>query len=381
MQAATIDAKKIDNLKNITPVSKEWMTAKVSQVYFYPQTTITLNDKKANELNKDLKAKKVALRTLYDGKNIAFLLEWSDSTKSVQKQNRTTSYADGFAVEFVSGEINPFKLPYIGMGNEGRPVEIFLQKAYEKFYEPSGNGNIDLQVNRSNINAFNQKLAKFDRKVLNQAKSDYQKVFIGEGFGLMSEIKQESINIKAEMEYANGIWRATLVRSLKDSYTDLNVSSIAVAFAIWDGQKLQRDGIKLLSSWIAVDFDKKESDTLVKMLNSTTNGNIENGKILVEKNCAVCHRYEGYKNAPLFMAPDLTNIGGYSNAAYLSESVIDPSAVIVPGYNKNAHKNFSWYTVDDKGKKVSVMPAFSDLGNKEILDIVTFLQTLKSKAK
>ncbi len=381
LSASTIDAKKIESLSGVTPVSKEWMSAKVSQIYLYPQTTITLNDKKANELNKELKAKKVAVRALYDGTNIAFLLEWPDGTKSIQKKDKTASYADGFAVEFVSGEVDPLKLPYIGMGSEGRPVEIFLQKRVERFYEPNGNGDVASQVNRNNTNAFGEELVKFDQKVSSLGMSDYQKAYISEGFRSMSEIKKEDLDAKAQMEYANGTWKGTLIRSLKDPYSDLDASSVPVAFAIWDGERLQRDGVKLLSPWIAVNLGGGKDDILVKMLNAVAGGDIARGKELAEQNCASCHRYEGATNAPLFMAPDLTNIGGYSNAAYLTESIVDPSAVVVPGYNKNAHKNFDWYTLDEKGKRVSTMPSFAHLNNKEILDIVAFLQTLKAEVK
>ncbi len=342
-QSSVIVAKKTDSLKNITPVSKEWMTAKVTHVIFYPQTTVVSADKKANELNVGQKAKKVSIRTLYDDKQIAFLLEWSDNSKSVQKQNETDSYSDGFAVEFADPKIDPLKLPYIGMGSEGRQVEIFFQKAHKNSFE--------------------------------------SEVSISEGYATMLPIKEKKPFAQMKMEYTNGTWKATLIRPIKDLYTCLDTENIPVAFAIWDGEKLQRDGLKLLSSWVVVDIYGSKNTILSKVIDAKSSGDAAVGKTLVRQNCAVCHRYEDIADAPLYMAPDLSNIGGYATAAYLTESIVDPSAVIVAGYNKNAHKNLQWFTIDKNDTKISVMPSFSHLSNKEILDIVAFLQTLKAEVE
>ena len=81
------------------------------------------------------------------------------------------------------------------------------------------------------------------------------------------------------------------------------------------------------------------------------------------------------------MAPDLSNIGGQATAAYIKESILDPNAVVVPGYNRNAHPNFSWYTVDKNGHRTSTMPPFSFLDQKTIEDIVAYLQTQKAEVE
>lgn len=80
------------------------------------------------------------------------------------------------------------------------------------------------------------------------------------------------------------------------------------------------------------------------------------------------------------MAPSLVNVGGYSTAAYLRESILKPSAVVVPGYNRNAHKNTPWYTIE-KGKRVSTMTDYSFLDKATVEDIVAYLKTLKAEVE
>ncbi len=378
--ADTIVAKRVAaSLDNIKCTSSIWKKAKAAEVIVYPQTTILLNDKKANELNKNDKAKKIEVKALYNGKRVAFLIKWPDGTKSVQKGYKSTSYADGFAVQFTN-ITDASKLPYIGMGSKGREVVIHLQKAVEKFYEPNGNKDVSMQVNRDNTPYFGKDLKKFDKKVEKLANRDYERVFVSEGFRSMTEIKGEKIKAHASMKYKKGEWSGVLSRAMKDDYLNLKKPAIAVAFAVWDGDKLNRDGLKLLSSWQPVIFSKK-GEKFAKEVLQKVKGDVKNGEKLVKDNCSSCHRYGKEQSAMPYMAPNLSNIGGYSTAAYLRESILEPSAVVVPGYNRNAHKNFAWYNVDEKGNRVSTMPPFSHLDKKSQDDIIAFLQTLKAEVE
>lgn len=380
LTAATIEAKKSGDLSKITPVSKEWMAAKATEVVLYPQTTLKMNDKEANVLNKDNTAKKAMVRALYSGSDIAFLIEWPDGTKSIQEGYKSTSYADGFAVQF-AGKSEVGKLPYVGMGSSGRPAVIHLQKAVAKTYEPNGDGDVSMQVNRKQTNAFGDDLKAFDKKVEELANTDYQRVFVSEGFRSMTEIKGEDLKSTADMEYSGKTWKGSLVRPIKDEYIDASGDATAVVFAIWDGDKKNRDGLKLLSSWTGVSMGAKEDNALLASLNGDVKGDVAKGKELAEANCASCHRYTGAEMAPDYMAPNLSNIGGYSTTAYLIESIVEPSAVVVPGYNRNAHKNFEWYMADDKGNRTSTMPPFGHLEQKDLMDIVSFFKTMKAEVK
>ncbi len=362
--------------------SKAWKSAKGVDITVYPQTTIELNDKKANELGSKDGAKIINVAAMYDSNSIAFKIKWADGTENIQSGTRSDEYPDGFAVQMATNFSDPKKLPYIGMGSEGRPVLVHLQKAVKVHYEPNGGGNVELQVNMHQANAFDKNLTNFVKNVSEAGLYDYQKVFISEGFRGMTEIRGGGENTGMAMVYGKNGWTGMMTRSLKSEHADFAAAgTLPVAFALWDGEKLGRDGRKDISGWIAVKLEgKKGDDALAKELTAKPAGNIEAGKANVEAMCASCHTLDAQKVAPAYMAPNLSNIGGYSSAAYLAESIKDPSAVVVPGYNRNAHKNFEWYTVDAKGVRTSTMPPMMT-DDAMISDAVAYLMTLKSEVK
>lgn len=301
-------------------------------------------------------------------------MKWKDKTLSIQKGYHSDSFGDGFAVQFAKDFSNPEQLPYIGMGSSGREVVVHLQKAAPNTYEPNGHGDVSLQVNRKNTNHFHEELAKFDEDVKKAGVVDYERTFVSAGFRSMTEIKDNSVHSNMNMLYNinKGCWKGTLSRELQDEYLNLDAPAFPIAFAVWDGDKHNRDGLKLLSSWNSVQLDGKEGgEKLVSALNDEVEGDVKNGKAQFDMNCAACHTVP-------YMAPNLDNIGGYATTGYLKESITNPSAVVVPGYNRNAHKNTPWYNVVD-GKRVSTMPSFSWLDKKSLTDIVAYLKTLKAK--
>jgi complex iron-sulfur molybdoenzyme family reductase subunit gamma len=380
--AADINAVKIDtDLSRISYTSVLWEKAKFSDVVLYPQTTLKLNDKKANELNANNNAKKAQIAAIYNDSDIAFMIKWPDGTMNIQSGNKTNSYADGFAVQFASDFSDPQALPYIGMGSKDRQVVVHLQKAARGIYEPNGNGNVYYQINREQTALFDSELSSYEAKVAKIGSNDYERTFISEGFRSMTEIKDASNSSYARLGYKNSTWQGTLSRQLSDSYVNLNQGAFPVAFAVWDGEKLGRDGLKNLSSWISVKLEgQKGGDSLVAALSSSSEGNITMGRTsAVANGCTGCHQLEN-SDTPTYMGPALMNIGGYATEGYLRESLLNPSKVVVAGYNRNAHSNYAWYNIEE-GKRVSAMPEHSWLEPKVIDDIVAYLQSLKAEVK
>ncbi len=381
MAQDAIVAKKVGDVTKVTPTSKVWDSVQGTEVDLYPQTTLRFNDAKANAANKNAKAKAATAKAIYDGKNIAFLLIWPDGTRTVQSGYRSDSYGDGFAVQLPENYSDPKKLPYIGMGSEGRPVVIHLQKAVQPIYEPNGNGDVGMQQNKLSKPIFTKKeIETYHAAQRKLAVADYQRAFVSEGFRSMTEIKDGSEKFGADMKYDRKKWRGTVVRPLKDAYLNLDNGAFPVAFAVWDGAEMQRDGLKRLSQWVAVKLEgQKGGNALVDELTSAPKGDAANGKNLVMQNgCMGCHYIPGMSQ-PGYMAPGLANIGGYSTKAYLRESMVDPNAVVVPGFNRNAHPNTPWYNVVD-GKRVSTMPPYP-LDDKSLEDMVAYLKTLKAEVQ
>lgn len=376
LAADAITAVKVSDVSD----ASAWSKAKFSSVTLYPQAAVHMNDKKANAANEGDKAKKADVAALYDGKNIALMVKWADGSKSVQGSYSSDTYSDGFAVQFAGVTKGSQSLPYIGMGSNGRPVVVHLQKATSSVYEPNGNKDVSTQINRQQTGVFGQELKDYDAKVASLAKTDYERVFVAEGFRSLTEVKDGSAQSNASMVYANNGWTGTLVRPMKDDYVNFK-GTVPVAIAVWDGAKMGRNGLKNLSSWVAVNLEGQKPNTaIVAEATEESKGNAEKGKAAVDANgCAGCHQITA-NDAPSFMGPSLADVGGYSTVAYLRESILKPSAVVVPGYNRNAHSNTPWYTIE-KGKRVSAMTDFSFLDKKSVEDIIAYLKTLKAEVE
>lgn len=369
-----------DSLDTIKADSVIWSKAKFETVILYPQTAIEFNDKKANALVANSKGKKAQVAALHDGKNIAIMVKWADKTKDVEQCMSSDVYTDGFAVQFVGATKKAEPLPYIGMGSAGRPVVVHLQKATAKVYEPNGNKDVSTQINRQQTGVFGEELAAYDAKVASLAKTDYEKVFVAEGFRSTTEIKDNSVKSNGAMVHSPAGWSGTLSRPLKDEYVNLS-GTVPVAIAVWDGSSMGRNGLKNLSSWVAINLEGQKANTaMVAELSTDAKGDAAKGKEAAMTNgCTGCHQMS-VADAPSLLGPSLKNVGGYATAAYLRESILKPSAVVVPGYNRNAHANTPWYNIE-KGKRVSTMTDFSFLDKATVDDIVAYLKTLKAEVE
>jgi complex iron-sulfur molybdoenzyme family reductase subunit gamma len=384
--SSTITAVKVDaNLDKVNYKSAVWNSAKMTTVTLYPQTTIKFNDKRANELNAaDRKAMQAQVGAIYNGSKIAFIVKWADGTKNVTYGTTTDTYSDGFAVQFASDYSNPKELPYIGMGSDGRPVVIHLQKEAIGVFEPNGNGDVAHQINPNQTDLFGKELAAYNKKVKSLASNDYERSFVAEGFRSTTEIKDGSNASFARLGYEGKGWSGTLSRPMKDDYVNLNAATIPVAFAVWDGAEMGRNGLKYLTGWTAVKLEgKKGGEALVAALTETPKGDVAKGAEAAGMYCTACHQLTA-ADAENLMGPSLTNVGGYASTDYLRESIVSPSAVIVPGYNRNAHTNTPWYNIED-GKRVSAMQYSSaeslGLDAETVENIVAYLKTLKAEVK
>lgn len=358
-----------------------WKDAEFATVKIYPQTAVFMNDEQANELNAKDVAKSVKVGVLYNDKQVAFKMVWDDATKSVQKLDSTDSFGDGFALQLPTDIKSADSLPYIGMGDENHHVLVYLNKAIEAMGAPDANGNIELTLPPKSVNLYEGELKSFEAKKKEALSSVYSKAFIAKGFGSTTEIKDKNYNYATDMSYEGGKWSGVVVRDIKDVYSDMSSKGAYVAaFAAWDGEKQNRDGVKLLSSWQVVKFVDKGDKLGLANINKPVSGDAAKGQEVAMQQCASCHRFQGAEAAPKFMAPGLYNIGGYATTEYIEESIVKPNAVVVPGYNANAHSAFAW-SMEQDGKLISTMPAFDWLDKDSLTNLVAYLKTLKQEDK
>ena len=361
-----INAMKVPgNISKIGPLSKAWLSSEYTDVILYPHTII----KKTNISGEDIKAKKVRIKALYDGKNISLLLEWKDDTKNIQEGCCSKKHADGFALQFPVVYSDITKLPYINMGSQDRAVIVHLKKATEQ------NRDVYFQ-------SLQEYFDTYHKPIQDQSKTDYGRIFIAQGYRFVNEIKDNNTSGMMDMIYKNGTWKATLSRPLMAEYLDLENGAFPVSIVIWDGNLSNPERMEHISSWIGVKlFGKSGGNELLDTLKSQAKGDFDNGKKLAMENCVACHNFAESVIAPADMAPNLSNIGGYSTAQYIMESIIDPSVVITPGYDPNIKSDFPWYNLDEAGNYLSTMPSYDWMDDKSIEDLVAYLKTLKAEVE
>ncbi len=353
------------NVSKIGPLSKAWLSAEYTEVILYPHTFIKKIG--SNENDKNVKAKKVLVKALYDGENLSLLIEWEDNTINVQEDCCFQTHPDGFALQFPVVYNDVEKLPYINMGNRDRAVIVHLREAKEQ----------KKALSFLSLQEYFETYQKLDKGSL---KSDYGRVFISNGYRLVNEIKDDNAPIMMDMIYKDGRWKATLSRALKTEYLDLTNGTFPVSIVIWDGNMSNVERVEYISSWIGVKlFGINGGDELQENLKSQGEGDIDNGKRLAMENCVACHRFADANMAPENMAPNLSNVGGYSTAQYIKESIVDPNAIITPGYNPSKQSNFPWYNIDEAGNHISTMPSYDWMDEKSIEDLVTYFKTLKAE--
>jgi len=380
LSGSEIVAQKVQtDLSNLKANADVWNKVEFTTVKIYPQTAVSMNDGDANELNAKDVAKSVKVGAIYNGKQVAFKMVWDDATKSVQKLNSTDSFGDGFALQLPTDIKSADSLPYIGMGDENHQVLVYLNKAIEALGAPDT--NTELTLPGKSLNLYGKELEEFKKQEQATMKTTYSKAFIAKGFGSTTEIKDKGYSYATDMSYEGGKWSGVVVRDIKDVYSDIGSKGAYVAaFAAWDGEKQNRDGVKLLSSWQVVKFADKNGKLDLSNINKPVNGDATKGQEVAMQQCASCHRFQGAETAPKFMAPGLYNIGGYATTEYIEESIVKPNAVVVPGYNANAHSAFAW-SMEQDGKLISTMPAFDWLDKDTLTNLVAYLKTLKQEDK
>jgi len=361
--------KVLGDVHKIGPKSRAWISSDYQDIILYPHATTQEGETHINSIDANITTKKIKVKALYDGTNIVFLLVWEDATKNIEHNCCSENKADGFSLQFPVEYSDITKLPYIRMGNQGRSVVSYMKKAKETISQE------DIEVSFANLQEYYD---TFTAPLQAQKNRDNGQVFMMAGFDFIKKL-DESVVFSA-MDYKKGIWKSSLSMPLQTKYLDLKNGAFPMSFVVWDGNS--SNGVEYISSWVGVKlFGQRDGDELINALNAQPNGNIEKGKQLVIENCAGCHNFGNTLMAPQNVAPNLSNVGGYSTLDYLKESVTNPSAVLVTNYHSNVQSNFPWYEQNEDGNISSTMPSYDWMDETSINDIVSFLHSLKLQNK
>ncbi len=184
-----------------------------------------------------------------------------------------------------------------------------------------------------------------------------------------------------------------------------------------EGAALQKDP-KVVELLVAYHAALDATDPLSAFRPSMEGGNVENGREIFVTHavgqCAKCHKIDGDGGVA---GPELTGIGDRHDAEYLLQSLVDPSAVVVPGYGLTMISMKSGETIggallrEDENEVVLKLPDPEDptqftekiiplekiasrqppvsamppvglaMTKAEVRDLVAFLSSLKEKKK
>ena len=190
--------------------------------------------------------KVISVRSVHNGTDISFLVEWQDATKN----ERLTPgvFRDGAALALPLGNAPAF----FCMGQLDHYVNIWHWKA-------DWQSDVDRRKARAKERGRKKRgIRKFE--VIPRRPSSVEDL-IGGGFSTLTS-KNRQGKVKGEAEWAKGFWRVVLKRPLTKAGDDTENEALlvpgrmqAVAFAVWNGENKERNGQKAVASWLQLLVD------------------------------------------------------------------------------------------------------------------------------
>ena len=191
-------------------------------------------------------AKAISVRSLHNGEEIAFLLEWRDVTRN----ERLTPgvFRDGVAVALPLGDAPAF----FCMGQLDHYVNIWHWKAdWQSDVDRRAARAKEKKRKRGGIRRF---------EVIPRRPSSVEDL-IGGGFSTLTSKRRQG-RIQGQAEWKQGYWRVVMKRPLTHDGDDQENEAIlvpgrmqAVAFAVWNGENMERNGQKAVASWLQLMMD------------------------------------------------------------------------------------------------------------------------------
>ena len=216
------------------------------------------------------------LELLHDGERIAFRLSWEDKSKN-EDQIGQRAFGDALAIQFTE-EANP---PFFGMGAKGEPINIWHWKAA---WETDLIEHRDVEHSFPNVlwdfypslmkppYGRQSSVAEFatrdhDPRFLtgwgsgnpmsNPSRTSSVEDVVAEGLGTLTSINAAAQTVVGKASWQGGVWTVVMLRDLVPTSDARSAGavkfspeqSLSVAFAVWDGERADRDGQKSVTIW------------------------------------------------------------------------------------------------------------------------------------
>jgi len=198
------------------PANPQWETGESSTFHLIPQII-------AKERHFTPTITDISVKALFNDKEVAFLLEWGDRTKSIPGDVKAQELAEGdlhpdaVAIQWPVAIPEGMEKPYFGHGDGGHPVNIW--------HWNSGTTTV----------------------------SEGIRLLDATGLGKATPRDGEA-QIKGKGVYKDGLWRVVMKRSLKNGGGEGDIQFeagkfIPMAFAAWDGSNGESGSKHVLTTW------------------------------------------------------------------------------------------------------------------------------------
>lgn len=187
-------------------------------------------------------ARALTVRSLHNGIDIAFLLEWQDNTKNDRLTPGT--FRDGVAIGLPLGDAPAF----FCMGQLDHYINIWHWKA-------DWQSDIDRRAAKTSEKA-RDGVRTFE--VIPRRVSSVEDL-IGGGFTTLTT-KEKQGRVQGKAAWKDGVWRVVMRRPLASEEQENEAKLIpgrvqTVSFAVWNGENKERNGQKAVAPWFQLSID------------------------------------------------------------------------------------------------------------------------------
>ncbi len=228
-------------------------------------------------------ANSIMVRSMYNNENIAFLLEWDDTTNE-----QSEVYSDAVALQFPAKIPDGAQKPYFAMGESGKSVVLWHWKAYDESLNAgknSGDGDSEtatdggsdveeVEGEDSSVEAEDLEGDAVEEETVEEDKplDDFSGfVTINEmnakGFRKLTVQPENSQDSKGKSNWSNGKWQVMITRPLETGDKKIDVQFekgklIPYALAVWDGSNKEIKGQKSITSWYYLTLEMTTPNTV-----------------------------------------------------------------------------------------------------------------------
>jgi hypothetical protein len=187
-------------------------------------------------------ARALIVRSLHNGTEIAFLLEWQDNTKNDRLTPGT--FRDGVAIGLPLGDAPAF----FCMGQLDHYINIWHWKA-------DWQSDIDRRAAKTSEKA-RDGVRTFE--VIPRRVSSVEDL-IGGGFSTLTT-KERQGRVQGKATWKDGVWHVVMRRPLVSEEQENEAKLIpgrvqTVSFAVWNGENKERNGQKAVAPWFQLVID------------------------------------------------------------------------------------------------------------------------------